>query len=56
MGQYYKPILLNKDNKPTGHFNCYDFANGAKLMEHSYMKNDFVGFVEAQLLLEPRKI
>jgi len=56
MGQYYRPIILSKKNKPLSFAVCYDFASGAKLMEHSWLGNNFVGFVERQLLVEPRKL
>ena len=47
MGQYYKPVVLNQDwkenEKPVAaSLLCYDFGNGAKLMEHSYVGNNFV--------------
>jgi hypothetical protein len=45
MGQYYRPTFLGKKNKPISFVRCYDFGSGAKLMEHSWMANDFVGFV-----------
>ena len=48
MGQYYKPICLSEDYKQKPE-NCivaaissYDYDNGAKLTEHSYVGNDFV--------------
>jgi hypothetical protein len=53
MGQYYKAVLLNAKKKVKGFVSSYDFGSGAKLMEHSWMKNDFVGFVEKQLQAEP---
>ena len=57
MGQYYKPIILKKDKKtPVAFASCYDFGSGAKLMEHSYIGNDFVGFIERQLLNNPQPI
>ena len=57
MGQYYKAIVLNKTKKtPIGFVSPYDFGCGAKLMETAWMKNDYVGFVEGMLLLEPRPI
>ncbi len=56
MGQYYKPIILNQKNKPMVSFCCYDFGSGAKLMEHSWMKSDFVRFVELHLMNSPQKI
>lgn len=49
MGQYYMPCVLRKNWKLTKNVNpvlktvkCYDFNNGAKLMEHSYVGNSFV--------------
>jgi len=56
MGQYYKPVVLNEKNQPVLHFSCYDFGNGAKLMEHSWVGNDFVGFVEIYLANSPQRI
>jgi hypothetical protein len=50
MGQYYTPILLKEDKKtPIGFAYSHDFGSGLKLMEHSWMKNDFVGFIESLL-------
>lgn len=43
MGQYYKPINLDKKQYVYSH----DFGNGLKLMEHSYVGNEFVAVVEA---------
>lgn len=46
MGQYYKPFLLDKQtSKPIGCFISWDYDNGAKLTEHSYMENNFVNAV-----------
>jgi hypothetical protein len=56
MGQYYRPTFLGKKNKPISFVRCYDFGSGAKLMEHSWMANDFVGFVEKQLVNQPQKL
>lgn len=47
MGQYYKPIVLKQNWKEeeqpiAGTLSPYDYDNGAKLMEHSYVGNDFV--------------
>jgi hypothetical protein len=41
MGQYYKPSNLNKEESLYSH----DYGNGLKLMEHSYVGNDFVNAV-----------
>lgn len=42
MGQYYRPSVLRKNwktakNPVIASLLCYDFDNGAKLMEHSYV-------------------
>ena len=47
MGQYYNPSILKKNWKQSNNpveasLKCYDFGNGAKLMEHSYVGNRFV--------------
>ena len=54
MGQYYKPTALDKNADVTANdwqpikwqLLCYDFDNGAKLMEHSYVRNTLVQAVE----------
>lgn len=45
MGQYYKPIILGKRNGIVETFTSWDYDNGAKLMEHSYIGNNFVNAV-----------
>ena len=47
MGQYYRCIVLKKDWKETqkpirAALSPYYFENGAKLMEHSYVRNNYV--------------
>jgi hypothetical protein len=47
MGQYYNPVILkenwkNEEQPVRASVKCYDFDNGAKLMEHSYVGNNFV--------------
>ena len=47
MGQYYNCVVLKKDwketNKPVrAALSPYDFNNGAKLMEHSYVHSKYV--------------
>lgn len=50
MGQYYKPCILQDDAKTIKAWaNSHDYNNGLKLMEHSYIKNEFVGAIEKQL-------
>ncbi|HBG28981.1 MAG: hypothetical protein A2Y10_14835 [Planctomycetes bacterium GWF2_41_51] len=41
MGQYYKPINLENGQWLYSH----DYGNGLKLMEHSWIGNEFVGAV-----------
>lgn len=42
MGQYYHPIAIGKKESVSSH----DYGNGLKLMEHSWIGNDFVNVVE----------
>jgi hypothetical protein len=57
MGQYYRPILLDgTKTKPLFYAVSYDVGNGAKLMEHSWMKNDFVAAIEKVLINMPMSI
>ena len=56
MGQYYKSVFISENNKPISSVSSYDFGNGAKLMEHSWMKNPFVRFVEKQLMITPQRL
>lgn len=46
MGQYYKPVNLDTNESLYSH----DYENGLKLMEHSYIGNNFVGAVENLLM------
>lgn len=51
MGQYYIPVVLNgTGGKVIGSFSPYDYENGMKLMEHSYLGNKLVGSVVAKAL------
>lgn len=43
MGQYYKPINIDDNQWLYSH----DYGNGLKLMEHSWIGNNFVGAVMA---------
>lgn len=56
MGQYYKPIFLNDKNEPQVTACSWDFNNGAKLMEHSYVRNRFMHFAEMGLFYNKRKL
>lgn len=48
MGQYYNPICIDTDVEKYWIYS-HDYSNGLKLMEHSYVGNDFVGAVERLL-------
>jgi hypothetical protein len=69
MGQYYKPAVLKQNKKSVqawvySHDIKYDFkrfdgqvvemGNGLKLMEHSYLKNDFVQAFETLIFENPQ--
>ncbi len=50
MGQYYIPCLLDKSKKKViAWVNSHDYDSGIKLMEHSYINNNFVRTVEKLL-------
>ena len=57
MGQYYKPVIL-ADNKTTvvKWMYSHDYGDGLKLMEHSYITNDFVSTFENQLVDKPQRV
>lgn len=44
MGQYFKPVIIDKKDskKVVASLHAHDFNNGLKLMEHSYVGNNFV--------------
>jgi hypothetical protein len=51
MGQYYKPCILGKNKKTVkAWLYSHDYDSGLKLMEHSWMLNEFVGAFESMLL------
>ena len=54
MGQYYRPVLETEKEKFS--FSSYDFGNGAKLMEHSYIGNTLVRRVENEILNSPKRL
>lgn len=53
MGQYYLPIFLDKktesSEKILGFMSPHRYNDGAKLLEHSWIRNHFVNTVEKQL-------
>ena len=54
MGQYYMPVIKrgNKLRRVYSH----DFSNGLKLMEHSYVGNNFVNVVANDLVDNPAQL
>ena len=57
MGQYFSPIVLNdKKTQPKAWIYSHNFGSGLKLMEHSWMKNTFVGAFESLILRNPENI
>jgi hypothetical protein len=57
MGQYYHPVFLEEDKKTVKkYFHAHRYGEGLKIMEHSFIKNKFVGAVESCLLNNPTHI
>ena len=56
MGQYFKPMIKQKGDKNWTAFNSWDFDNGAKLMEHSYIGNPFVSYIKKLILSTPTQV
>ena len=55
MGQYYKPLIVDKNgNISTLH--SHEFDNGLKLMEHSWIGNNFVNAVYILIHNNPCKV
>lgn len=55
MGQYYMPTLIDRDDNVTTLYS-HEYDNGLKLMEHSWMGNNFVDAVITQLWKNPQKV
>jgi hypothetical protein len=57
MGQYYLALVLNDQGEIVwvARPHAYD-KNGAKLMEHSYMRNRFMDAVQEQLRHRPQRL
>lgn len=61
MGQYFTAIILkpreeNKQDKILKAYSPLDFGNGSKLMESSWIGNNFDNFVETQLFMNPQRL
>jgi len=46
MGQYYYPIVLSADGNIVVWMCAHNYGNGLKLLEHSYLGNNFVSTFE----------
>ena len=54
MGQYYNPCILTDNKKQVKTWlNPHAFGNGAKLMEHSWLTNNFVRAFESLIFDKP---
>jgi len=53
MGQYYHPIFLKgralEVEEIKAWMNAHEYSNGLKLMEHSYIDNNFMNTIEHEL-------
>lgn len=57
MGQYYVPVILDEENNVELSLSSHDFGSGLKLMEHSWLDNQFVAAFEGLLAQEaPRRV
>lgn len=55
MGQYYKPVVLAKNKRTVLQWMySHDFNNGLKLMEHSWIGNNFVRAFSSLIYRTPR--
>lgn len=55
MGQYYRPLIISADDTIVT-LSAHSFGNGAKLTEHSWIGNDFVGAVYSLIHRRPQKV
>ena len=57
MGQYYSASILAKNKKTVEKWvSPYDYDNGAKLMEHSWLGNNFVLAFESLIYKNPQRV
>lgn len=55
MGQYYMPVLRDENGNFCA-FYSHTYDNGLKLMEHSYIGNNFVNAVCNQIYKKPHNV
>ncbi|MDR1464743.1 MAG: hypothetical protein LBJ11_05525 [Oscillospiraceae bacterium] len=56
MGQYYIALVTDKNNKKTQKFHPHEFAESAKLTDHSLIGNEFIQAVYSTIHNTPRKV
>jgi len=57
MGQYYHPIVLKKNKKSVLKWMySHEYDNGLKLMEHSWLGNNFVHAFESLIYRNPQNV
>ena len=57
MGQYYMPVILADNKKTVKKFiYSHNYGNGMKLMEHSYIGNNFVSAFESLIQDNPQRV
>jgi hypothetical protein len=58
MGQYYNPAILDTNNKSkvVAWAYSHDYKSGLKLMEHSWIGNNFVERIEKEIFANPKRI
>jgi len=57
MGQYYNAAILKKNKKTVKEWvYSWDYGNGLKLMEHSYIGNAYVNAMESLLVENPQRL
>lgn len=55
MGQYYMPLMISKNNVKRSAL-AHRFDNGVKLMEHSWIGNNFVNAVLHEMVDNPTRL
>jgi hypothetical protein len=57
MGQYFKPCIIQEDKTTVEAWvYAHDMNNGLKLMEHSWIPNNFVRAFESLILNNPKRV
>lgn len=57
MGQYFNPAILGKNKKTVVKWMySHDYSNGLKLMEHSWLTNNFVNTFESLIFKNPQPV